>query len=134
VNLKQFFIRFATRVGEAETSEGENAQFYDYRTYRKTSADSKDSIERRFNIILTKFLEFNQGLAPKDPKRNYDYWEKLAVYDRDKDICQLCSQPVTFDKGTVDHRQPYSKGGPTTLENGQWTCIPCNLAKLNKTQ
>jgi Ser-tRNA(Ala) deacylase AlaX len=111
VNLKDFFIRFAAKVGEVETSEGDNAPFYDYKTYRKTSADSRDSIERRFNIILTKYLEFNQSLIPRDPERNYEYWEKL-----------------------VDHRVPHSKGGPTTLENGQWACISCNGRKLDKTQ
>jgi 5-methylcytosine-specific restriction endonuclease McrA len=138
VGLKEFFIKFAIKVGEVESSEiEENAPYYDYKTYRKTSADSRNSIERRFNIILSKFLEFNQKLQPKDSERNFNYWEKLAIYWRDKGICQLkitenCKGKTPFEEGTVDHKVPHSKGGPTTIENGQWVCIPCNLKKLNK--
>jgi len=138
VGLKDFFIKFAIKVGEVESSEiEEDAPYYDYKTYRKTSADSRNSIERRFNIILSKFLEFNQKLRPKDPHRNFDYWEKLAIYRRDKGECQLkisekCPGKVSFENGVVDHIIPHSKGGMTIIENGQWSCIPCNLKKLNK--
>jgi len=138
VRLKEFFIKFAIKVGEVESSEiEENVPYYDYKTYRKTSADSRNSIERRFNIILSKFLEFNLKLQPKDPDRNFDYWEKLAIYWRDKGICQLkidenCKGKTSFEEGTVDHKIPHSKGGHTTIENGQWSCIPCNLRKSSK--
>jgi hypothetical protein len=115
-----------------ETSEGDNAPYYDYKTYRKTSADSRSSMEKRFEVLLTKFLEYNQSLLPKDPKRNYEKWQRLAIYDRDKGICQMCRQRTLFDKGTVDHKVPHSKGGFTTIENGQWFCVTCNLKKLNK--
>ena len=133
VGLRNFFIEFAIKVGEVESSEiEENAPYYDYKTYRKASADSRNSMERRFNIILPKFLEFNSKLQPKDPDRNFDYWQKIAVYWQDKGICQLCREKTPFKDGTVDHKIPHSKGGATTIENGQWACIPCNLKKLNK--
>jgi hypothetical protein len=132
LDLKGFFIDFATRVGQVQTSEGGNVQFFDYKAYRKTSADSRNSMEKRFEIMLARFLQYNQSLTPKDPKRNYDYWEKLAVYNRDKGICKICGGTAPFDKGTVDHRMPHSKGGPTTIENGQWAHIQCNLEKLAK--
>ena len=133
IGLRDFFLGFLRRVGEVESSENEeDAPYYDYKTYRKTSADSKNSIKRRFDIALSKFLEFNPTLVPKDPIRNFNYWEKLAVYHRDKGICQICGKKTPFDKGTVDHKLPYSKGGRTTIENGQWLCIECNLKKSNK--
>lgn len=133
VNLNEFFKQFLSKVGEVESSEKEgDAPYYDYKTYRKTSADSRDSTEKRFNVILSKFLEFNQKLLPKDPNRNFDYWEKLAVYHQSKGVCQICGEKILFDKGSVDHKIPHSKGGPTTLENAQWLCVTCNLKKLNK--
>jgi 5-methylcytosine-specific restriction endonuclease McrA len=132
LNLKEFLIPFLAKVGQVETSEGDNAPYYDYQTYRRTSADSRTSIEKRLAVILTKFLEYNQRLLPKDPKRNYEEWEKLTLYDRDKGICQICRLHTAFDKGTVDHKVPHSKGGFTTIENGQWLCVPCNLKKLDK--
>jgi 5-methylcytosine-specific restriction endonuclease McrA len=133
VNLNEFFKQFLSKVGEVESSEKEgDAPYYDYKTYRKTSADSRDSTEKRFNVILSKFLEFNQKLLPKDPNRNFDYWEKLAIYHQSKGVCQMCGEKILFDKGSVDHKIPHSKGGPTTLENAQWLCVTCNLKKLNK--
>jgi hypothetical protein len=138
--LKEFFINFAIKVGEIESSEKEeDIPYFEYKTYRKTSADSKNSIEKRFNILLSKFLEFNPTLLPKDPNRNFNYWEKLAIYYRDKGICQLkisekCKGKTSFDEGVADHKIPHSKGGKTTVENGQWSCIPCNLKKLNKVE
>jgi len=133
-DLKEFFIQFAVKVGQVESSEKEeDVPYYDYRTYRKASADSKTSIEKRFNIILSKFLEFRQNIKPKDPNRNFDYWERLAVYWRDKGICQLrlngCKHKTSFDGGTVDHKIPHSKAGITAINNGQWACINCNLKK-----
>ncbi|MGD0805577.1 MAG: HNH endonuclease signature motif containing protein [Candidatus Bathyarchaeia archaeon] len=44
----------------------------------------------------------------------------------------MCGKVTAFDKGTVDHKIPHSKGGFTTIENGQWLCIEDNLKKLAK--
>jgi len=133
VKLKEFFIQFLTKVGQVESSEREeDAPYYDYKTYRKASADSRSSIEKRFNIILSKFLEFAPDIKPKDPTREFNYWEKLAVYWRDKGICQICSKKTPFEEGSVDHKIPHSKGGSTMIANGQWLCKKCNLEKLDK--
>jgi len=133
IGLKDFFLDFLVRVSKAESSENESdAPYLDYATYRKTSADSRNSIKKRFDVILSKFLEFNQALIPKDSNRSFNYWEKLAVYHRDRGICQICGRKTPFGEGTVDHKIPYSRGGKTTIENGQWACIECNLKKSNK--
>jgi superfamily II DNA or RNA helicase len=42
-----------------------------------------------------------------------------------------CGEPL--DRGFhADHRRPFSRGGVTTLSNGQALCPPCNLSKGNK--
>ena len=54
--------------------------------------------------------------------------------------CRRCGQPVhwTYRCDRVngcrrcahaDHIRPYSKGGTTTLDNGQILCASCNLSK-----
>jgi len=140
VKLKEFFINFAIKVGEIESSEKEeDVPYFEYKTYRKTSADSKNSIEKRFDILLAKFLEFNPTLLPKDPNRDFNDGEKLAIYQRDKGICQLhisekCKGKTSFDEGVVDHKIPHSRGGKTIVENGQWSCKPCNLKKSNQVE
>jgi len=133
INLREFFKQFLVRVGEVESSEIEgNAPYYDYKTYRKTSADSKESMTKRFNIVLSKFLEANPKLVSKDLNRAFNYWETLAIYNKNNGICQICKSKTPFDKGSPDHVMPHSKGGTTTLENGQWLCRPCNIKKLDK--
>jgi len=138
IGLKDFFVNFAIEVEKVQSSNvEEKVPYFDYKTYIKTSADSKKSIEKRFEIILSKFLENNAALQPKDPNRDFDYWEKLAIYQKDKGVCQInfdkdCKGKTTFKEGTVDHKKPHSKGGPTIIENGQWSCISCNLKKNNR--
>ncbi|MGP8133004.1 MAG: HNH endonuclease family protein [Halobacteriota archaeon] len=131
--LKEFFLCFLMRVEEVKSSEKhEDAPYYDYKTYRRTSSDAKDSIERRKNVLLSKFLQFNPNLVQKDKTRLFDYHEKLDVYQRDQGICQVCQKLTSFDKGTVDHVKPHAKGGLTAIENAQWICLPCNQKKLAK--
>lgn len=52
------------------------------------------------------------------------------VYKRDGYRCVECG---CDDKGqlTTDHKIPWSKGGPTSYENLQTMCFPCNQAKGN---
>lgn len=45
--------------------------------------------------------------------------------------CAKCKDPLTTSFH-ADHRQPFSRGGPTNLRNGQALCVPCNLLKGNK--
>ncbi|MGI8569501.1 MAG: HNH endonuclease [Methylocella sp.] len=36
---------------------------------------------------------------------------------------------ISWDDWHADHRLPWSKGGKTTVENGQVSCTACNLSK-----
>jgi 5-methylcytosine-specific restriction endonuclease McrA len=42
--------------------------------------------------------------------------------------CELCGEDLP-DSFHGDHKLAFSKGGPTTLRNGQATCPRCNLRK-----
>ena len=44
--------------------------------------------------------------------------------------CEICGAVLTDFH--ADHVKPHSKGGPTTLNNGQALCPPCNLKKADK--
>lgn len=55
----------------------------------------------------------------------------LKVVRRDNHICQLCHKYVQDDEVEFDHIIPFSKGGPTTVENIRLLCRACNRKKSN---
>lgn len=70
---------------------------------------------------------------------------RLAIFRRDKGICQICHQPTRFfgslydtpfDKGpkagSADHIIPVSKGGTNDESNLRWACRSCNCARGNR--
>jgi HNH endonuclease len=85
------------------------------------------------DFMLKRLLEAYPSLSLKDNVRGFTPQQKLAVYRRDKGICQLrirCKgEKVAWDDWHCDHRKAWSKGGKTTVENGAVACAACNLAK-----
>jgi hypothetical protein len=55
----------------------------------------------------------------------------LKVVRRDNHVCQECHNYVPDDQIEFDHVIPYSKGGPTTVENLRLLCRSCNRKKSN---
>jgi hypothetical protein len=56
----------------------------------------------------------------------------LKVVRRDDQHCQVCLQWVPDNMIEFDHVIPYSKGGPTSLENLRLLCRACNRKKSNR--
>lgn len=55
----------------------------------------------------------------------------LKVVRRDNHICQVCHKHVPDNEIEFDHLIPFSKGGPTTVENIRLLCRTCNRKKSN---
>jgi hypothetical protein len=53
----------------------------------------------------------------------------LKVVRRDNHVCQRCHQYVIDTEVEFDHVIPFSKGGPTTVENIRLLCRACNRKK-----
>jgi hypothetical protein len=51
---------------------------------------------------------------------------RAAVYVRDGGRCQVCGSNENL---TMDHKHPWSKGGPDTIENLRVLCRSCNSRK-----
>lgn len=64
--------------------------------------------------------------------RQFDADEKRTMYERQDGKCALCGEACELSEMHGDHIIPWSKGGKTTLENGQMLCTLCNLKKGNK--
>jgi 5-methylcytosine-specific restriction endonuclease McrA len=79
------------------------------------------------------FLASYPDLILRDPSREFDYFEKVVIYRRDKGICQSCGKAVEWKDYEADHIYPHVKGGQTRIENGQVLCGTCNASKGAKT-
>lgn len=71
------------------------------------------------------------------PPSNVSYRKKISnglrmrVLERDGFKCKKCGAQKSL---TLDHIIPYVQGGPSTEENLQTLCRPCNGSKGTKTE
>jgi Protein of unknown function DUF262/HNH endonuclease len=97
------------------------------------STDAEDSIRFRHDYLLRKLLEAVPDIEQKDDQRLFTKDQRLAIFRRDQRTCQVklkCDGVVCeWDSWEADHRQPWSQGGKTTVDNGQVACLSCNSAK-----
>ena len=72
-------------------------------------------------------------IEPIDPIRAFSAEQRLAIFRRDAGRCRLqikCNgEMVSWDNWHADHIVPHSRGGKTTVANGQLACPVCNQAK-----
>lgn len=70
-----------------------------------------------------------------EEKRTIPLRLRLEVLKRDQFRCSFCGRSPAMEAGVflhIDHKQPFSKGGETTIENLQCLCADCNIGKGNK--
>ena len=134
-HLHDWFIEFESlRRQQDEKPEDEgDAEWIAYRERISHSTDASESIRWRMEFLLRNLLERFPDLSRKDNQRDFTHVQKLAVFRRDKGVCQVklkcVGVKITWDDWHADHRLPWSKGGKTTVENGQVSCSACNLSK-----
>lgn len=71
-----------------------------------------------------------------DDKRLFSRDDKLKLIsnlasENGKYRCAICNKLFYSDELTMDHIDPWSKGGRTVLSNAQLLCRPCNSKKSN---
>jgi len=116
------------------------------------STISQSPYKRRFgswSASLYEFVEYANGndfekvecssnsAIPVNRKSSRDPSLRLRwkVLQRDNFKCCACGASPAITSGVelhVDHIQPWSKNGETTLENLQTLCSTCNLGKSNE--
>lgn len=79
-----------------------------------------------------------QAWVELDPQRDFTLDQKIDMHRRDNGRCRYCGVVVHFPKCSdegcdddfeADHVIAWSKGGPTTLDNGWTACRYDNRAK-----
>lgn len=130
-----FTIDFLSKVESTKINDEKisnlDKPYQDFKQWRSRGSTSSKSFIKRFDIILGKFLEYCPNIQLKDPKRTFDYGQKLAIYYRDNNVCQICQKDLSFNESEFDHIKSWSKGGKTIVSNGQLLCQTCNRQKGN---
>ncbi len=105
----------------------------EYKRLTSQSTDTEESIRGRVELLEKRFFEAHPTIEQTDPKRGFSHEQRLAIYRRDGGQCRLAIKcdgvKVGWDNWHADHIIAHSKGGKTTVANGQLACVDCNLAK-----
>lgn len=59
----------------------------------------------------------------------YSRETRHMVYNKTAGICAICGRALNYNKFTIDHIIPLSKGGTNAIDNLQPTCKVCNHIK-----
>jgi hypothetical protein len=93
--------------------------------------EMKTSAKDQMNIRFKKWLDVLDAILAGSPpnQRIFSYTIKQQLFSDDP-TCKLCGNRImAIEDAEVDHIVPYSKGGPTTIENAQLAHRYCNRHK-----
>ena len=136
--LAKWFIDFETsrRDNESKDDDTKDAGLVEYRRLTSYSTDGEESIKGRLEFIEKLFFIAYADIVTIDTIRTYTHEQRLAIFRRSAGACQIMThcagERLMWGEWHADHIVPYSKGGKTTVSNGQISCPACNLAKSNR--
>ena len=138
-NFKSTFITFEEERHSIDDIEeyimSEDWQKKDMARYTDAfsrEGNKKNKIEIRHQVYLSRFLN-EIVLIPKDQNRAFNERERILLWRWSNERCTECSKKIELHEMHADHIIPHSRGGKTTLANGQALCAECNLRKSNST-
>lgn len=136
--FRKFALKFMKRLTSFSIYDTKPPRGMDLKIFRKymkykqfgRKATQSDSIEKRFDIILSEYKEFHP-FKYKDKIRLFNEEEKIRVYFKQEGMCSFCKRPLNFDEAKCHHKNEYSKGGPTKIHNARLLHDKCH-EKLHK--
>lgn len=131
INFSNGIDRVRIKQKRAENiDESENI----YREYLLTVLSSTDEITQRrkrmniLNGLLRNLFEV------KDKQRIFSPEQRRVIWNSTEEKkCGECGVKLTWENFTIDHIDPHSRGGKTSIENASLLCRRHNSAKGNRT-
>lgn len=97
---------------------------------------SAPELVARYKELMKDLENIDEGIvADIDNERLFTNTQRYQLWSRQDGVCAICGKECpeeeiqNHDLWAADHVIPHSKGGKTTLDNGQLTCKKCNLKK-----
>ncbi len=119
------------RAKNEELSDGVvDADFIQYSN--EIRHDSVAGLTYRHEFLKSKILAGVPDLKLLDADRLFSDKQKQVIWRRDNGICQICKKECDMSTWHADHIISHSKGGLTSISNGQVLCHSCNSKKNNK--
>ncbi len=87
-------------------------------------------IEDIIQAIVNDISVDEKRLFSSDDKK--EYLKKQKTNKDGKYLCTICKKSFYKEELTMDHIDPWSKGGRTVISNAQLLCSPCNIKKGNR--
>lgn len=111
-----------------------NKDLYDYINSFQREGAKRANIQKRHDVYLRKFLNDYPDLVAKDSSRSFTRNERITIWRHSGQKCEnpSCGIKVGLDEMHADHILPHSRGGKTSIENGQCLCVACNSSKKDK--
>ncbi|MFC1595378.1 HNH endonuclease family protein [Gemmatimonadota bacterium] len=129
-DYKTFLTDFLVNVDNSnlrgQRTSNKGRIYREYKEWRSRGAVSSQSMTKRYDIILKKYLLTFPDLVPKDDQRLFDYGQKLAIFYRDNSKCQICGKQVEWDAAEYHHKKSHSAGGETNVSNGELVHPGCH--------
>lgn len=143
INDKQKFFEWFmstenARIGNnkhlAQTKEGES------RTYAGCNKSTSNIfLQARYEYIVKDLKSVPSDIvATFDPERLFTETQRFKLWKKQNGSCPRTGKKIpqheinNHELWHADHVIPYSKGGPTTLDNGELVCKDYNLSKSSK--
>ena len=104
-----------------------------YRDYARTVSEGTDRLSQRKAREATLRALLEPLFERKDEKRGFSPEQRRVLWNSTAEKrCEECGKKLTWDDFTIDHIQPYSKGGRSELDNAAIMCREHNSAKGNR--
>ena len=133
--LQAFYISFHARYREGDLNDALMVEFRDNRQHSAADVGIRELIIRQafFEYAVQEDAELQQ----KDPKRHFDESQRIAIFRRDRGLCQEClaegrvesEAMVSWSEYEADHIVAHTHGGATDLSNAQLLCQQHNRSK-----
>ena len=104
-----------------------------YRDYLLTTSQSSDDVSQRRKRENHLRAILGSLFATKDSQRGFTAEQRRIIWSTSAERkCKGCSRKLSWDDFTIDHIDPYSKGGKSRLDNAALMCQSCNSSKGNR--